>query len=240
MPESNALASLRRLLEIMAVLRSPGGCPWDAEQTTQTLRPYLLEEAYEVLEAIDGGDPAAICDELGDLLLQIVFHARIFEERGEFDFADVAAAIADKLVRRHPHVFGESTTRDLHELSAQWERIKAEEKTEPASARMALDGIPSALPALVRARKMTEKAVRAGLMRNEPATSLGRIRTLLDSLEVAVRGDAPAAPESHLGNILFELTDLGRHLNIDAEEALRRANSEFYKRMSRAAEEGKK
>jgi MazG family protein len=227
MPESEALDPLRRLLDIMAILRAPEGCPWDAEQTTESLKPYLLEEAYEVLEAIDKGDPSSIRDELGDLLLQIVFHARIFEERGEFDFKDVASAIAKKLIRRHPHVFADATAGTLHELSAQWERIKAEERAEGHNAPSALDRIPSSLPALVRARKMAQKAAQAGLTGPELSTSFSRIGELLKALETASEKRDLGGFESRMGEILFALADIGRPMNVDAEDALRKATENF-------------
>ncbi len=236
MSEPKTVDHIHRLLDIMATLRSAVGCPWDAEQTPESLKPYLLEETYEVLEAIDDGDPLAIRDELGDLLLQIVFHSRIFEERGHFTFDDVASAIAEKLIRRHPHVFAESPAEELQELAAQWERIKAEENPEHQGPLSGLNRIPSALPALARARKMAQKAAQAGLMRHETQEPFPRIRELLASLESDWKEEECAAFEIKMGELLFVLADLGRPVNCDAEDALRKATENFRRSLHADAE----
>jgi MazG family protein len=225
-----AKQEIERLLQIMAVLRSPGGCPWDAEQTPESLKPYLVEEAYEVLEAIDRGDPAAIRDELGDLLLQIVFQARIFEERGAFDLGDVAAAIADKLERRHPHVFSDQPTGDLKALNAQWDRIKNEEKRGRGETATVLGGIPRHLPALQRARKLTEKASRVGFDWPDADGVFAKVHEELWEFEEAMRHADQQAMTDELGDLLFAIVNLGRFLNIDAEEALRRTINRFVTR----------
>ncbi len=154
--------AIERLLGIMARLRGPDGCPWDREQTLQTLRPYVLEETYEVLEAIDCGDPREHCEELGDLLLQIVFQAQLASEAGRFDFADVAQAISDKLVSRHPHVFGNAEAKDSEAVLKQWVALKQEEKKKKGKGASVLEGVPREMPALARADRLTEKASRIG------------------------------------------------------------------------------
>src|SRR5262245_36504997 len=158
MADPSVAETFTRLVDIMARLRAPGGCPWDREQTPESLRPYLLEEVYEVLDAIDAGDPDGIRDELGDLLLQIVFQSQLAAEAGRFDVADVAQAIAEKLVRRHPHVFADVSVRDADEVMRNWRRIKAEERRAAGKDGDLFVGVPAALPALVRAQQLGEKA----------------------------------------------------------------------------------
>src|SRR5881296_87030 len=162
MADPSVAKAFTRLVDLMARLRAPGGCPWDREQTPETLRPYLLEEVYEVLEAIDHGDAEAIRDELGDLLLQIVFQSQLAAEAGRFTVADVASAIADKLVRRHPHVFGDVQVRDAQEVVRNWRRIKAEERRGKGEDDDVFAGVPAALPALLRAEQLGEKAAQIG------------------------------------------------------------------------------
>src|SRR5881296_811271 len=165
-----------RLLGIMARLRGPGGCPWDREQTPESLRPFLLEEAYEVLQALEGGDAAALCDELGDLLLQVVFQSQLAAEAGRFTIADVARAITDKLVRRHPHVFGEVQVRDAGEVVRNWRRIKAEERRTTGEDGDLFAGVPAALPALLRAEQLGEKAGHVGLDWSDARGVLEKLR----------------------------------------------------------------
>jgi MazG family protein len=227
MTTTKANRAVGRLLSIMATLRSPDGCPWDAEQTPESLKPYILEETYEVLEAIDHGAPEAICDELGDLLLQVVFQARIFEERRAFDLGDVANVIADKLVRRHPHVFGDQQCRDIDTLNAQWDRIKAREKAERGETTAALSGVPRNLPALLRARKLGEKACRAGFGGLEAEDFFIKIKEDLAKLQRSVKNGDRQKMEAKLGDILFALANLGRLEQIDAEEALRSTLNRF-------------
>lgn len=230
MPDTRALTAFGRLLEIVATLRSPAGCPWDAEQTPESLKPYLLEETYEVLDAIDRGEPSEICDELGDLLLQIVFQARLFEERQAFDMGNVADAIADKLIRRHPHVFTAQRQGSMEALDAQWERIKAEEKESRGESPTVLGGVPRHLPALLRARKISERASRVGFDWPEVDGIFAKIDEELQEFREALqRGDRQAMTDE-LGDLLFAVVNLGRFLNIDAEEALRQTVNRFVAR----------
>jgi len=227
MPTIRAQNAIGRLLEIMATLRLPDGCPWDARQTPASLKPYLLEETYEVLEAIDRKEPSGICEELGDLLLQIVFQARIHEEQGAFDMADVAEGIADKLVRRHPHVFGDRRPGDIKTLDAQWNRIKDEEKAGRGEVPTVLGGVPAQLPALQRARKLSEKAARVGFDWPDADGILAKIDEELQEFTGAFERSNHDDMTAELGDLLFTLVNLGRFLDIDAEEALRQANNRF-------------
>jgi len=231
MADPSVADALTRLLDIMARLRGPGGCPWDREQTPETLRPYLLEEAYEVLEAIDGGEPAAMRDELGDLLLQVVFQSQLAAEAGRFTIADVARAIADKLVRRHPHVFGEVQVRDAEEVVRNWRRIKAEERRAAGGDGDLFAGVPKALPALVRAEQLGEKAGHVGLDWCDASGVLAKVREEEDELRAAVAAGDRAAVERELGDLLLALVSLGRHLGVSAEMALRAANDRFVARV---------
>lgn len=230
MTENRTLAAINRLLKIVATLRSPEGCPWDAEQTPESLKPYLLEETYEVLAAIDGGEPEAICDELGDLLLQVVFQARLFEERQDFDMADVASRIADKLIRRHPHVFAGHQQRGKKDLAVQWEKIKAEEKERRGEPASLLGDIPRHLPALLRARKLSEKASRVGFDWSEVDGIFAKIDEELQEFREALSRSDQRAMNDELGDLLFAVVNLGRFLHIDAEEALRQTSNRFVAR----------
>lgn len=211
------LNALQRLIEIMDRLRSPGGCPWDAEQTPESLIPYLLEEAHETIEAIEAGDPALICDELGDLLLQVVFHARIFSERGAFDLGDIATAISDKLIRRHPHVFADVTLKNHSDLTAQWEKVKAGEKAGRGDVeRSLLESIPRSLPALARTQKLIEKSARSGRIWPDSDENLAIYTTTSQAL-------CEGLNDTTLGEALFALVAVARDAGIDPEGALRRA-----------------
>lgn len=222
MTHKNKLHSMQRLIEIMDRLRSPGGCPWDAEQTPESLIPYLLEEAHETIEAIEAGDPALICDELGDLLLQVVFHGRIFSERGDFDFADIANAISDKLIRRHPHVFADVTLQNHSDLTAQWEKVKAGEKAQRGEGeRSLIESIPRSLPALSRAQKLIEKSSRAGRHWPQPAENL-------DGCTAAVQVLNQGVTDERLGEALFALVAVARDAGVDPEGALRRATLRYF------------
>jgi len=214
-------AAVERLMQIMAVLRSPSGCPWDAEQTPESLKPYIIEEAYETLDAIDQQETGAIRDELGDLLLQIVFQARIFEERGEFSLEDVATAIADKLVRRHPHVFADAPTGDMQSLSDQWEKIKAAENRDQGKPPKSLRDLPRHLPALQTAAKLAGKIG----SESDPVDLLANASQQLDRLTEAVRQHRCHPPEDLFGQLLFTLAQLGSVLNLDAEQVLRKTNN---------------
>lgn len=230
MSENHTLNAISRLIEIVSTLRSPGGCPWDAEQTPDSLKPYLLEETYEVLDAIDCGVPMAICDELGDLLLQIVFLAHLFEERADFNLGDVANAISGKLIRRHPHVFAGRQIRDKKSLAAQWEKIKSEEKERRGKPATLLEDVPRHLPALVRARKLSEKASRVGFDWPEIDGIFAKIDEELFEFREALRHNDHRAMTNELGDLLFAVVNLGRFLHLDAEEALRQTSNRFVTR----------
>jgi MazG family protein len=221
----------------MARLRDPQrGCPWDREQTFATIAPYTLEEAYEVADAIERGDPRKLRDELGDLLFQVVFHARMAQERGWFDFAAVATAIHDKLVRRHPHVFGATVVADSAEQTRAWEDLKARERAaavERGADAGALADIPKALPALVRAAKLGRRAARVGFDWPDAAQVRDKVVEELHEVDAAMATspttDAPAVVEE-VGDLLFSLVNWSRHLKIDPEQALRSANAKFERR----------
>ena len=229
-----------RLLEIMAALRTPKtGCPWDLEQNFATIAPYTLEEAYEVADAVARGDLADLEEELGDLLLQVVFHARMAEEQKAFDFGDVVEAITAKLIRRHPHVFGERRADDPQAVKGLWEDIKAQEKQEkrekaapgePAG-ESALAGVPIALPALTRALKLQAKASRVGFDWNDPRAVLRKIREEADEIEEALE-ENPANAPAEVGDLLFAVVNLARHLDADPEAVLRQTNQKFERRFS--------
>jgi len=234
---------ISRLLEIMAALRTPGtGCPWDVEQTFSTIVPYTIEEAYEVADAVQRGDLDNLREELGDLLLQVVFHARMAEEADEFAFGDVVEAITTKMIRRHPHVFGDEAARGAGMAKGMWEKIKAEEKAEKRAARLArgldpedhgkgfLDGVPLALPALTRALKLQEKAARVGFDWSEAAPILDKIEEEIGELREALAGGDTASVKDEFGDMLFALVNLGRHLKLDSEAALAGTNEKFRSR----------
>ena len=235
----------RRLLEIMARLRDPAhGCPWDRQQTFKTIAPYTVEEAYEVADAIEREDLPALREELGDLLLQVVYHARMAEEAGLFGFEQVAAGIGDKLVSRHPHVFAEAEIRDAAQQTRDWEARKAAERAAMSQAGV-LDGIPLGLPSLTRAEKLQKRAARVGFDWPELAPVFGKIHEELGELEREVAGqggDARMADE--LGDVLFAVANLARKLGVDPEQALRGTNRKFERRFrhveTRLAEQDKK
>ena len=222
-----------RLMEIMRALRAPGGCPWDAEQSHESLKRYLLEEAYEVIEAIDAGDHAHLKEELGDLLLQPVFHAAIAEEKGEFTMDEVLDAINEKLVRRHPHVFGDEVIESSAAQVQNWEKIKEKEKGQRKSA---LSGIPPHLPALMKAQKITEKAARVGFDWEHTDQVFGKVMEELHEFEEAMLSGDQKEMESELGDLLFAIVNLGRFLAIDPEDALRKTIERFTKRFSHIEE----
>ena len=226
MAETITQPSIDRLLAIMAQLRNPdGGCEWDLAQDFGTIAPYTIEEAYEVADAIAGGDPAAICDELGDLLLQVVFHSQIAADNGLFGFDDVANAISDKMERRHPHIFGDTRTDDVR---LQWEQIKAVERASDGPAG-ALSGVALSLPALLRAQKLQGRAVRVGF--DWPDTEGPRAKIDEELVEVA---QATSDDERHeeVGDLLFAVVNYARKLGVDAEGALRDANIKFARRFA--------
>jgi MazG family protein len=234
---SRATDALERLLSIMERLRGPDGCPWDREQTLRTLRPYVLEETYEVLEAIDSGDPREHCEELGDLLLQIVFQAELRREEGRFDFADVATAISEKLVSRHPHVFGDADVRDAESVLKQWAALKREEKRAKGRGASVLEGVPRELPALARADRLTEKASRIGFDWPDAGGARAKVDEEIAELDEAIRAGDRDAIEHELGDALFALANLGRKLNLAPEEALRGAVARFVTRFEHVERE---
>lgn len=238
--------NISRLIEIMAALRDPEtGCAWDAKQTFATVAPYTIEEAYEVLDAIERGDMGDLREELGDLLLQVVFHARMAEEAGHFDFGDVVETITTKMIRRHPHVFGDAEAREAGMAKGMWERIKAEEKAERRARRNGaeqehsgyLDDVTRALPALMRALKLQEKASRVGFDWGAPEPVLDKIEEEVAELREAMTEGRQAAVAEEFGDLLFALVNLGRHLKLDPEVALRDANEKFRRRFN-AVERG--
>jgi tetrapyrrole methylase family protein/MazG family protein len=216
------------LLNIMRRLRGPGGCPWDAEQTHESLTRYLLEETYEVIEAIDAKSPEHLKEELGDLLLQPVFHAAIAEEAGDFDMADVIRTLCDKLVRRHPHVFGDLHISDSDAQVENWERIKKAEKGEERPS--ALSGVPPDLPALLKAQKITEKASRVGFDWEHADQVFAKVMEELHEFEEAWEGGDENRMEDELGDLLFAIVNLGRFLSLNPEEALRKTINRFQRR----------
>ena len=229
------MSDIDRLLAVMARLRDPErGCPWDLEQTFETIAPHTVEEAYEVLDAVRRGDMAALVDELGDLLFQIVFYARLGREAGVFDFADVARAVSDKMVRRHPHVFGDEPTPDAAARTRRWEAIKAAERAARNDGG-ALDGVIRALPALSRALKLQRRAARVGFDWRSVEPVLGKLHEELAELEAELdRPDAPPARVTdEIGDLLFSCVNLARHVGADPEAALREANDKFERRFRR-------
>lgn len=219
---------IEELIEVMEKLRGPGGCPWDREQDHNSLAGYLLQEAYEVLEALERGDKEEICEELGDLLLQIVFHAQIAREEGNFDFADICQGIKEKLIRRHPHVFGEGKARDSAEVSKNWEAIKKEEKKGRKSM---LTGVSRNQPALLEAEELQSRARNVGFDWPEVEGALEKVAEEMEELKEAIsRENGPT--EEELGDLLFAVVNVGRFLNIDGELALRRTNSKFRQRFA--------
>jgi len=251
--------SIEDLISVMAALRTPGsGCPWDLEQTFATIAPYTIEEAYEVADAIERGDLADLKDELGDLLLQVVYHARIAEEQKAFGFDDVAAAVTAKMIRRHPHVFGDAAQRAAGAAKGFWERIKAEERSAKAAERARLDrdagkaaalgspslldDVPAVLPGLTRALKLQDKAAKVGFDWPALTNVFDKLHEELSELQEAIEAQSVATPaegdaghdhiEEEFGDLLFVLANIGRHLKIDPEKALRGANQKFIRRFN--------
>ena len=223
----------------MAALRTPGsGCPWDLEQTYETVAPYTLEEAYEVADAIARGRLDELRDELGDLLLQVVFHARMAEEEGRFDFGGVVEAITTKMIRRHPHVFADAEGKTTEHVQGMWEQIKAEEKAEAKARRGgegaegALAGVPVALPALTRALKLQNKAGRVGFDWNDPRAVLAKIREEADEIEAEIEAGDTVRAGAEVGDLLFAVVNLARHMDADPEGVLRGTNAKFERRFA--------
>lgn len=226
------------LLSVMARLRGDGGCPWDREQTRASLRPFLVEEAYEVLEALDRGDPASLMEELGDLLFQVVFHVAIAQERGEFSMDDLLTALVEKMVRRHPHVFGDRQVRTAAEALAQWEALKQSEGTGPR--RSVLHGIPRSLPGLLRAQRIQHRAARVGFDWQDPVAALDKVREEVAEVEAALRAGAGERVGAEIGDLLFAVVNVARLADTDPEAALQGAIERFRERfqwMEDAADE---
>ncbi|MFN4089806.1 MAG: nucleoside triphosphate pyrophosphohydrolase [Alphaproteobacteria bacterium] len=242
MSVSPAVSAVGRLLEVMRRLRDPeAGCPWDVEQTFASIAPYTIEEAYEVADAIGAQDMVALREELGDLLLQVVYHAQMAAEAGAFDFEDVAAGITDKMVARHPHVFGDAEIRGAAAQTQAWEARKSAERAAKAAAAgrraSVLDGIALALPALVRAEKLQKRAARVGFDWADVARVLDKVEEEIAELRAECGETADRdRVEDEFGDVLFSIVNLGRHLGLDGEAALRRANAKFERRFRRLEE----
>jgi len=227
-----------RLVEIMARLRAPGGCPWDREQNFDTIKPYLLEETYEVMDAIDARDWEGLADELGDLLLQAVFFAQMASEEGRFDIADSLLAINSKLVRRHPHVFADGDAKTSGDVLRRWDEIKAVEKESKAGPlpKGLLTGVPRSLPALVEAQKIAAKAAGAGFDWENIEQVFDKLREELAEIDVARAAGNPAEIEDEIGDLLFVVVNIARFLKVDPEQALRKTNRKFRRRFSQVEE----
>jgi ATP diphosphatase len=228
---------IAKLLDIMAALRTPDtGCPWDLEQDFSTIAPYTIEEAYEVADAIARGHLDDLRDELGDLLLQVVFHARLAQEQGAFDFADVVQGVSEKLLRRHPHVFGDARGMNRQAVEGMWDRIKAEERAlktgegKDDNRSSTLAGVPLALPALTRADKLQAKAGKVGFDWNDPLAVLRKIREEADEIESELATGKRTAAVAEIGDLLFAVVNLARHLDADPEATLRQTNTKFERR----------
>jgi len=221
--------TIRDLVDIMARLRGENGCPWDKAQTPETLKPFLLEETYEVIDAIDGGDPKELSEELGDLLLQIVFLSRIGEERGEFKFDDVVDVICRKMIRRHPHIFGEKSLKTAEEVLKHWEDIKKEEK-EVKSYAETMDKIPESFPALMKAYKVQEKAARVGFDWENVDGALEKVYEELEELKEVYKGDDRGKIMEEIGDLFFAMVNVARFLGVNPELALKRATDKFIRR----------
>jgi tetrapyrrole methylase family protein / MazG family protein len=219
------MENYKRLLDVIATLRAPGGCPWDRKQTHQSLKPYIIEEAYEVIEAIASGKDDKFSEELGDLLSQIVMHAQIANERGAFDMEAVCGKIADKLIERHPHIFAQKANLTSEEVLHNWERIKLEKAKEPGYS--VLQGVPPSLPALLKAFRVQEKVGRYGFDWKKPDDVIVKVKEEITEFEEALQGGEKAKQEHELGDLLFSLVNLGRHLGMQPEEALNDAIRRF-------------
>jgi nucleoside triphosphate diphosphatase len=231
------MSDLARLIEIMAALRTPGsGCPWDLQQNFASIAPYTIEEAYEVADAIARGNLVDLRDELGDLLLQVIFHSRMAEEQGAFDFRDVVRSLTEKLLRRHPHVFGDRRDVTPHGVEHLWDQIKAEERAQRNDSGEhetgALAGVPVGLPALTRASKLQAKASKVGFDWNDPLAVLAKIREETDEIQSELTNGDRAAAAGEIGDLLFAVVNLARHLHADPEAVLRACNAKFERRFA--------
>jgi MazG family protein len=226
-----------KLVQIMARLRGENGCPWDRQQTHESIKPYFVEETYEVLEAIDDGDAGKLCEELGDVLLQVVFHAQMAEEASLFSVAEVVRAISEKLVRRHPHVFGDVQADTAQEVLFNWEQIKKTERVSATGHASLLDGVPRELPALLRAHRLQEKASRVGFDWKEAREVFRKVEEELGELRAAMESEQPDRTEAELGDLLFSLVNLSRFIAVNPEEALRKTIARFIARFQYIEEE---
>ncbi|MEO0416180.1 MAG: nucleoside triphosphate pyrophosphohydrolase, partial [Verrucomicrobiota bacterium] len=231
-PDSS-LPPIERLREIMHLLRSPGGCPWDAEQTHESLVPHLIEEAYEVAEAVKNGDDAALVDELGDLLLQPIFQAEVASSRGAFDFDDVANAIVEKLIRRHPHVFGDTVAEDSDSVLTQWEQIKAKEKGSAPSSDYYLKKANEGLPSLMSAQKIQRKVAKVGFDWDNLEDVIAKVEEELTEVKEAITEKDQEHIEEEIGDLLFSVVNLSRKIGADAELLLDQANRKFVERFQK-------
>jgi len=238
-------AWFEKLVDVMARLRAPGGCPWDREQTHATLRTYLIEEAYEVLDALDGADDVKFAEELGDLLLQVVFHAQMAKEEGRFNIVDVIREIFEKMIRRHPHVFGEKRAKDAAEVLRNWEIIKKEERRAKGAvgkeaAESLLDGVPRSLPALLEGYQLTRKAARIGFDWEDVGGIFEKLQEETEELRQVLEKRGGKEIEGEVGDILFAVVNLARFLKIDPEIAMKKASGKFcgrFRQMERMARE---
>ena len=231
-PADPAAAGFARLVEIMARLRAPGGCPWDREQTFDTIKPYLLEETYEVMDSIDARDWDGLADELGDLLLQVVFFSQMAQEAGYFDVTDAIEAINSKLVRRHPHVFADGDAKTADDVTRKWDEIKATEKAAKTKPAGLLGGVPRSLPALMEAKQIASRAAGAGFDWNNVDEVLEKLREELAELDGARKAGSPEALQDEIGDLLFVIVNVARFLKVDPEQALRGTNSKFRRRFA--------
>ena len=216
------------LVEIVSLLRAPGGCPWDREQTHQSIKKNLIEEGYELIEAIDGGNPEKIADESGDLLLQVVFHAKLAEQEQAFNFNDVVEAITQKMIRRHPHIFSDVAADDAETVLANWEEIKKREKAGQPEANSIMSKLPPTLPALLKAEKVQQKAHRVGFDWDDMQGPKDKIQEELAEIDAAVAGNGDL--EEEIGDLLFSVVNLSRFVNVDPEQALNRSVQKFVDR----------
>jgi len=224
---SEAKDWVQEIVDIMAKLRAPDGCPWDQKQTHTSLKPYLIEESCEVLDAIDDNNMEELKEELGDVLMNIVFHAQLAQEKNLFNFQDVAQSISEKMIRRHPHVFDENCELTADEVETQWQKIKAEEKSHRESI---LEGIPRSMPALARSQKVQKRAAKVGFDWPDSSGALAKVREEFDELEEAVSSGNQDNIEEELGDLLFSMVNLARHLNINADHSLNSSNNKFIRR----------
>ena len=224
------MSSFDELVAIMKTLQAPGGCPWDREQTHESLKPYFIEEVYEVLDAIDAGSDKHLKEELGDVLLQVLFHAEIASREGRFTIEDVIRVIIDKLIRRHPHVFGDTAVDSSAQVTRNWEAIKRREKREKKKGGSVLDGLPKDLPALIKARRIQEKVSRVGFDWERTEEVMLKVEEELSELKEAREKEDPTAVEEELGDLLFAVANLARFVSVCPEDALRKTIDKFQKR----------